>query len=99
MTEDRRPYHRDCPYPSAAGMEEAVDDLLEALNARCGTCSGVLEVAWCAAWEAWLCMPCRSVRNDAELRTTLAAKAAMWTAQEVTAYARLLASEPETGPS
>ena len=36
------------------------DDLLEALSARCGTCGGSLEVAYCAAWDAYLCEMCRT---------------------------------------
>ena len=77
MAEDRRPYHRDCPYPARGDMEEAADDLLEAMTARCGRCSGTDQVAYCAAWEAYLCDGCRDVRSGAETRVTLAAKAAM----------------------
>lgn len=53
------------------------DDALEALTSPCGTCGGASQVAWCAAWDAWLCVGCRSSRSDAELRVTLAAKNAM----------------------
>lgn len=53
------------------------DDALEALTEPCGTCSGASQVAWCPAWDAWLCVTCRSSRSDAELRVTLAAKEAM----------------------
>lgn len=53
------------------------DDALEALTSPCGTCGGASQVAWCPAWDAYLCVTCRSTRGDAELRVTLAAKAAM----------------------
>ena len=53
------------------------DDLLEALSALCSACFGTGQVAYCAAWEAYLCDGCRDVRSGAETRVTLAAKAAM----------------------
>ena len=58
------------------------DDLLEAMTERCGTCYGTDQVAWCAAWGAWLCADCRSVRSEAETRVTLAEKDAMRAAAE-----------------
>lgn len=58
------------------------DDLLEALSARCGRCSGTDQVAYCAAWDAYLCDNCRTVHASAETRVTLAEKAAMQAAAE-----------------
>lgn len=58
------------------------DDLLEAMSARCGTCSGTGQVAWCAAWGAYLCEGCRIVRSESETRVTPAAKDAMRAAAE-----------------
>ena len=54
-----------------------VPDPLEALTAHCGTCGGINEVAWCAAWLAYLCVNCRAVRNENELRVPLAARGAL----------------------
>lgn len=53
------------------------DDPMESLSAHCGTCSGIFEVTWCPAWDAWLCLGCRAIRADSELRMPLALKGAL----------------------
>ena len=52
-------------------------DPLAALAETCGTCDGTTQVAWCPAWDAYLCDTCRYCRNDSELRVPLAVKEAM----------------------
>lgn len=58
-----------------------MDDDLEAMATACqGTdwCSTPLEqVAWCPAWDLWLCHGCRWRRNERELRVTLKDRAVM----------------------
>ena len=58
-----------------------MDDLLAALTTACqggGPCTTPHDqVAWCPAWDCWLCWICRGRRNDAAVRVSLAAQAAM----------------------
>jgi hypothetical protein len=52
------------------------DDIPAAMTEACG-CGSTDQVAWCHSWGAYLCASCRGARNDAELRVTLEARAAM----------------------
>jgi hypothetical protein len=67
------------------------DDLMEALDASCGKCGGVHEVTFCAAWAEYLCVNCRALRNNDELRVPLVIKEAIAaTVRDITAAARMV---------
>ena len=70
---------RPCPYPGAGELEDA---LMEAMSALCASCFGTDQVAWCAVFDAYLCVTCRDTRASAETRVTLAEQAAMKAAAE-----------------
>ena len=49
-----------------------VNDILEPLAAPCGRCLGTKQVTYCAAWGEYLCVNCRDLRNNTELRVPVA---------------------------
>ena len=49
-----------------------MNDILEPLTTPCGKCLGAKQVTWCPAWDLFLCVNCRDLRNNIELRVPVA---------------------------
>jgi hypothetical protein len=64
---------------------------MEALTTPCGKCGGVHEVTFCPAWAEYLCVNCRALRNNDELRVPLVIKETIAaTVRDITAAARMV---------